>query len=200
MIAFFQKTPGKGLFYCILRCVTAEQLNGKMISCLQVFPSFFILMQDNGAGGCDCTLELAMEGKDVTLVEMQDAIAKKMVSCTRDPLIYALKENHVRILTNAKVSEVTDEGAWIQKNDQKEFPGADMIIDAFGVRPKSKMADDIFNRYGNISALVGDCEHTAQISEAVRGGYFAASSIHCLVRRTHSSSSFFIYSGSGQYF
>ncbi len=137
-----------------------------------------ILVMGGGASGCDCALELAMEGKDVTLVEMQDAVAKKMVSYTRDPLLYALKENHVNILCNTRVMEVNEKGASVDQNGEKEFLDADMIIDAFGVKPKRKDADAIFNKYGNMCAIIGDCEHTAQIGEAVRGGYFAANAIH----------------------
>lgn len=137
-----------------------------------------ILVMGGGASGCDCALELALKGKEVSLVEMQDAVGKLLTPATRDPLLMALDANHVQVMTNAKVSEVNDKGAWVLKNGEKEFLDADMIIDAFGVKPRSKMAEDIFNKYGNMCALVGDCQRTAQIGEAVRGGYFAANSIH----------------------
>ena len=136
-----------------------------------------IVVMGGGASGCDSALELAMADKEVTLVEMMDAVVKNMVSYTREPLLYALNEHNVDIRVNTRVLEVTDEGVVVEKDGVKEVLAADTVIDAFGVRPKRAEADAIFNKYGHITALIGDCEHTAQIGEAVRGGYFAANSI-----------------------
>ena len=136
-----------------------------------------ILVMGGGASGCDCALELAMEGKDVTLVEMMDDVVKAMVSYTKVPLLYALNENGVNIRVNTKVTEVTETGAWVEADGVKEFIEADMIVDAFGMKPRRNEANAIFNKYGHISSIIGDCDHTAQIGEAVRGGYFAANSI-----------------------
>ena len=53
-----------------------------------------------------------------------------------------------------------------------------MVVDAFGMKAKHDEAAAIFNKYGHITSIIGDCDHAAQIGEAVRGGYFAAFAIH----------------------
>ena len=59
-----------------------------------------------------------------------------------------------------------------------EFLEADMVIDAFGMRPNSELAEAIYQKYAPITSIIGDCNKVGQIAEAVRGGYFAAYSIH----------------------
>ena len=137
-----------------------------------------IVVAGGGASGCDCALELAMEGKDVTIVEMQDAIVKAMVSYTREPLLYELNRYHVHVALNTRIIEVTPEGVRAQCDGEEVFFPADMVIDAFGMRARSEAAGAIYQKYGHITTIIGDCDHAAQIGEAVRGGYFAAWSIH----------------------
>ncbi len=137
-----------------------------------------ILVAGGGASGCDCALELAMQGKDVTIVEMMDDVVKAMVSYTRVPLLYELDKYNVKILTNTKIVEIKEDGVLAEVDGKQEFLPADMVVDAFGMRAKRDEANAIFQKYGHNAAIIGDCDHAAQIGEAVRGGYFAAFAIH----------------------
>ena len=137
-----------------------------------------ILVAGGGASGCDCALELAMAGKDVTIVEMLDGLVKPMVSYTREPLLYELNKYNVKQMLNTKIVEIKEDGAVVDIEGKQDFIPADMIIDAFGMKAKSDEANAIFNKYGHITTLIGDCVRPAQIGEAVRGGYFAAFSLH----------------------
>ena len=137
-----------------------------------------IVVCGGGASGCDCALELAMQGKDVTIAEMLDAVVPAMVSYTREPLLYELNKYNVKIMTKTKIKEITADGVHVDTEDGEQFLPADMVIDAFGMRARRDEANAIFQKYGHIATIIGDCDHAAQIGEAVRGGYFAAWSIH----------------------
>ena len=137
-----------------------------------------IVVAGGGASGCDCALELAQAGKDVTIVEMMDEVVKGMVSYTRVPLLYELDRFGVKQMVNTKLIEVTDEGVLVEHDGKQELIEADMVVDAFGMRARSDEANAIFQKYGHITTLVGDCIKPAQIGEAVRGGYFAAYALH----------------------
>ena len=137
-----------------------------------------IIVAGAGASGCDCALELAMEGKKVTLVEMQNAIAPNMILDNRNPLTFKLEEYKVEERTSTKIKEVRKDGVVAEHDGKEEFLEADMVIDAFGMRPNSELADAIYQKYAPITSIIGDCNKVGQIAEAVRGGYFAAYSIH----------------------
>ena len=137
-----------------------------------------IVVCGGGASGCDCALELAMEGKDVTIAEMMDEVVPAMVSYTRVPLLYELDKYNVKIRTKTKIKEISANGVTVDTESGEEFLPADMVVDAFGMKAKHDEAAAIFNKYGHITSIIGDCDHAAQIGEAVRGGYFAAFAIH----------------------
>ena len=137
-----------------------------------------IVVCGGGASGCDCALELAMQGKDVTIAEMLDAVVPAMVSYTREPLLYELNKYNVKIMTKTRIKEITEEGVLVDTETGEQFLPADMVVDAFGMRAKRDEANAIFMKYGHNAAIIGDCDHAAQIGEAVRGGYFAAFAIH----------------------
>ena len=54
---------------------------------------------------------------------------------------------------------------------------ADTVIAAFGMKPNDGCVEKICNKYPTTSVM-GDCVNVTQVSEAVRGGFFAAWSIH----------------------
>lgn len=82
--------------------VTAAHVNGvegqKVVIC------------GGGLSGCDTALELAMQDKDVTIVEMLDACARDVMPINKISLDRMLAEYKVNILTSTKVVGITDEG------------------------------------------------------------------------------------------
>ena len=106
------------------------------------------------------------------------SVVPAMVSYTREPLLYELNKYNVKIMTKTKIKEITAEGVRVDTEDGEQFLPADMVVDAFGMRARRNEANAIFQKYGHITTIIGDCDHAAQIGEAVRGGYFAAWSIH----------------------
>jgi 2-enoate reductase len=132
-----------------------------------------ILIAGGGMSGCDCALELAMEGKKVTIVEMQDSIAAQALIDNRNPLMFKLRDYKVNILTNHKITEFTDKGAAVITPDgeAKELQ-ADTVITAFGMRANGVLADKICDKYPT-AAVVGDCNKVGQVANAVRAAFFA---------------------------
>lgn len=137
-----------------------------------------VVVAGGGASGCDCALDLAMKGYEVTIVEMLDRIAPKMILDNRYPLTFRLEENHVKILTGSRIQSVTEEGIFVVGPDgEKLFIEADTVISAFGTRPNNTIANRIADRYPT-AAIIGDCKKIGQVGDAVRAGFFAAYAIH----------------------
>ncbi|MCF0145964.1 MAG: FAD-dependent oxidoreductase [Eubacterium sp.] len=136
-----------------------------------------ILVAGGGMSGCDCALELAMEGKEVTIVEMLDDLCPNAILDNRNPLMFALEEHKVNILCGAKIEKFADSEVVITKDGEEKTIAYDTAIYAFGTRSSSGMIDAVCEKYPT-TAVVGDCVKIGQVAEAVRGGFFAAWSIH----------------------
>lgn len=138
-----------------------------------------IVVCGGGASGCDAALEQAMEGREVTIIEMMDELAPGMIIDNRNPLMFRLEDYKVKGLTGMTIQKIADGKVYIKDKDGKESTvEGDTIITAFGMRSLNDISEQIFEKYAPITAVVGDCVEVAQIGEAVRGGFFAAWSIH----------------------
>ena len=62
-------------------------------------------------------LGLAMDGKDVTIVEMQSELCPTALLDSRNPLMFRLRDNHVKQLTSTKIKEITDKGVVVENKD-----------------------------------------------------------------------------------
>ncbi len=140
-----------------------------------------VVIAGGGLVGCEIALDEANEGKDVTVVEALDDIMTAGGAGAPYPnrqMICDLFENRgVRVLTSAKLAEVTDEGALIEKADgTKELIPADTVISALGFRPAGNISEEI-KALGIPVCEVGDATGAATIMKAVWEGYEAANSI-----------------------
>jgi 2,4-dienoyl-CoA reductase-like NADH-dependent reductase (Old Yellow Enzyme family)/thioredoxin reductase len=137
-----------------------------------------IVIAGGGMSGCDAALELAMEGKEVTIIEMLDQLAPTALLDNRNPLMFRLDDYRVKQMTGTKIIEFVKGGVKVMSPDKKEsIVEADTVIHAFGMKANRTLADDICTKYPT-SAIIGDCNTVAQVGGAVRGGFFAAWSIH----------------------
>ena len=136
-----------------------------------------IVVAGGGVSGCECALELAMEGKDVTIVEMLPELCPTALIDNRNPLLFRLRDNHVTQLTSTTIKEITADGLKVEGPDGPAEIPADTVIASFGMKPNNALVDAICEKYPT-TAVIGDCISVGQVGEAVRGGFFAAWSIH----------------------
>lgn len=133
-----------------------------------------VVVAGGGLSGCDSALELAMEGKDVTIVEMLDEVAVNAFINNRIALLKKLAEFKVKLLTGKKILEFTKEGVVIESKDgSNQEVKADTIIASFGTRPRNTLAEAICDQYPTAKAI-GDCVSIGQVGETVRSGFFTA--------------------------
>lgn len=132
-----------------------------------------VLVAGGGPSGCDCAIELAMEGKAVTIVEMVDKLYPTGTIDNRFSVLRRVKEENISVMTGTKVVEFNEKGAVVENEDGVQELEADTIIVAMGTRPNTEIADQILAKYVN-AQKVGDCKGVGQVGEAVRDGFFAA--------------------------
>lgn len=138
-----------------------------------------ILVAGGGMSGCDAAIELAMEGKNVTIIEMLETIAPDVWNIdNRNPLLFQLKKQNVKMLTGHKIVEFTNKGAKVQTPSGEIIElDADMVIASFGMKSESDLTKKICNKYTTAAIAVGDGNKIGQIAGAVRNGFFAGWSI-----------------------
>ena len=138
-----------------------------------------IVIIGGGAIGCELGIELVNRGNQVTIIEEQEALAKKSNWLYRQGLYNYLKDTKeiptVKLETTVK--EIKKDGVLIiDKNNNEESLEADHIIIAVGMKPKTDLA---FSFYGITpeTGMAGDCVRAAQVLEATNEAYFLAANL-----------------------
>ncbi|MBQ0065237.1 MAG: FAD-dependent oxidoreductase [Firmicutes bacterium] len=137
-----------------------------------------IVICGGGASGCDGAIEMAEEmGKKVTIVEMLPEIGKDVFFINKISMMNKLVGLGVNLMPNTKVIAIDETGLTVEKDGVQEHITADTVISAFGMRPDTTLADKIKAQYHCKTRVVGDSLKLGKIGEAVREGFFAASSL-----------------------
>lgn len=133
-----------------------------------------IVVLGGGFSGCEMALELAQEGKQVTLVEMTDKLAAKANPENGTALRLLLNQYKVVQRLKTKVVSFADDGVVVETNDSRqETIPADTAIVAFGTRPLSAAAQAIKDRYPQ-AVIVGDCTgEVGLVGDAIHDAYEA---------------------------
>ncbi|RHV37906.1 FAD-dependent oxidoreductase [Ruminococcus sp. OM05-10BH] len=138
-----------------------------------------IVVCGGGASGLDGALEMASEmGKKVTVVEMLPQCGKDVFFINQITLFRKLAESNVTLMTSTKVIAMDDKGLTVECEDgtQKHLE-ADTIVSAFGMRPDLTVIDKIKEKYHIKTRVIGDSSRLGKIGEAVRDGFYAATSL-----------------------
>ncbi len=131
-----------------------------------------VVVAGGGMSGCDAALELAMEGKQVTLVEMLDGVAKEVNHFTKMAINNILPEHGIKILTSHKVKEFRPDGVLIQAPEGVDMLiETDAVITSFGMNSKKEEAESIQNKYYDVR-VIGDSAKPGRVGDAIRAAYF----------------------------
>lgn len=131
-----------------------------------------VVVIGGGLAGCEEGLHLAWEGRDVTIVEMRDGLAKDAPYIHWRHLLTKVSEA-TRSYCCAKVLSIQENGVEIQDAEgQKRFLEADTVLIAAGMRNTSQRFDG-WQELADEVVVVGDCRRASKILEAMRTGYCA---------------------------
>jgi 2,4-dienoyl-CoA reductase-like NADH-dependent reductase (Old Yellow Enzyme family)/thioredoxin reductase len=131
-----------------------------------------VLIVGGGSTGSETALQLAKDGKTVTVVDMLD-YATLAADWPRG-LAYLLEDYGVRFLTETKVEKVTDKGAVVvDKGWNHSEIVAETVILSLGFQPRTRTVD-LFSGLKADVYVVGDCRKTLGIKEAIHDGFNVA--------------------------
>jgi 2-enoate reductase len=130
-----------------------------------------VVIIGGGMIGCETAIWLAQQGKQVTLVEMLPALMGDFLSVplmNRMMLTDLLALNKVKVLTGARIQEITDEGIIVDGESNKIK--ADTVVIAAGLKPDDRLYQALDGKVSRLY-MVGDCRQPRNIMGAVWDGF-----------------------------
>jgi len=129
-----------------------------------------------GMVGTEAAAQLSLQLKMVTVVEMLPSLATDMFINNRDDLLKLLEEQHVGVITNAKVTAVCEQGVLYEKNGEIKLLPCETVVLATGTRSLNNLAQELEDYPGTVQ-VVGDAVAPRKALEAIREGFVAGLSI-----------------------
>ena len=127
-----------------------------------------VVVCGGGLSGTESALQLAMDGKDVTVVDMLpvDQFARDHSPAPRGMLLQLLEKYNVKLIGGVRVSEINDMGVVIKREDGTEdtLP-CDDVVAAFGMRKNDTLFRQMQEIIPDVYAI-GDCNEVKNIKNA----------------------------------
>lgn len=133
-----------------------------------------VAVMGGGLVGCETALFLAETGRDVTIIEMQDAVAPDANWMHRVAMLQSFAETpSLHIRTGLRCTAVTAQGVEIQdKEGNTVVIPAESKVYAFGQR--AVPVSDLMTLDVPVIRVIGDCHQVGKTNGAIFDGYHAA--------------------------
>lgn len=148
------------------------------IDCGRVPVGQKVIVVGGGLTGAESAVDLAIKGKDVTLLEMQgpEALLNGASLINRFSLQSLLMKHGVKVITNTKLEEITDKGIRTinSKFQWKEYE-ADTVSLALGMIPRKEKIEELRHLIADTEVfIIGDCKQIGNVYSAVHAGFDTA--------------------------
>ncbi|MDS0524198.1 FAD-dependent oxidoreductase [Clostridium sp. SHJSY1] len=140
-----------------------------------------VVVVGGGLTGAESAYALAKEGKDVTLIEMQgaEALLNGASLIVKFSLQSLLQKHNVKIVTNTKLEEITDEGVkTINTKLQWKTYEADTVVLALGMRSRKDKVNELREMLPQMQThIIGDCNKIGSVYTASHAGFDVAAEL-----------------------
>jgi 2,4-dienoyl-CoA reductase (NADPH2) len=129
-----------------------------------------------GLVGCELAEFLAERGREVTVLEESDTLAREMALPRRWRVLEDLRREGVELVKNARISEIGAKSVFYHADGQEREAPAETVILATGLHAN----DAEVARYQGLAERVevlGDCSGVSYIEGAIHDGFRAGASI-----------------------
>jgi 2,4-dienoyl-CoA reductase-like NADH-dependent reductase (Old Yellow Enzyme family)/thioredoxin reductase len=131
-----------------------------------------VVIIGGGLVGCEEGLNLAHNGRDVTILEMLDKAAPEAPYLHWLGLMKEL-EKCTKLETSTRVTGITDAGVVAVNEKGEQLYEADTVLLAVGLKPRTELVESLrFTAPDFI--VIGDCQQPATVMEAIHMGYLSA--------------------------
>ncbi len=137
-----------------------------------------VVIIGGGQVGCETALHLAEQGRDVTVLEMQEKILTDASASYRNRLTRNMGyHDNLKTVTGGRCTGITPEGvSYVDAEGQAQLLSADSVVMAAGMRPRQADAAALYDPSYRLYPI-GDCDKAANVQKAVRAAFSTAISI-----------------------
>ena len=132
-----------------------------------------VVVLGGGLAGCECAIHLAREGKQVALVEMQDALAPDANVRHRPLMLAEVARLGIDVRTGHKALSVGPEGVTCETPEGQVLVEGATVICALGQKSNTAAVEELADAAPFVR-VIGDAGHVATITQAIYQGYHAA--------------------------
>ena len=132
-----------------------------------------VVIIGGGMIGCETALVLAKEGKNVTIIEMRNALAVDLNLVTRIHLLDLLEQHNVDVQTNTVFKEISAEGnVKVVTDGVEKVITADTVLVSIGLTPRKDIAEKFSGLVPEIRSI-GDCVKAQRVMQAISTAFEA---------------------------
>ncbi|GIO43845.1 oxidoreductase [Paenibacillus apis] len=136
-----------------------------------------VVLVGGGSTGCELGIELARHGKQVTIMEAGDLLAKNGNILYRVGLRQAMdKQETLRTKLNVKIVEISADGVIYEEAGERKQISADTVILSTGMRTTPALIDSFYGIVPD-TFVIGDANKPRNVMDATREGYFIAKNL-----------------------
>ncbi len=136
-----------------------------------------VVVVGGGMTGAETAVFLAVQGCDVTMIEMAPDIITDAVAQPRACLLEHLKKYNVKVHTHTKLTKVGTDSVFAEEyGESVEFKHIDMVVNAMGVRSNNPLQAEL-EGCGCKVVVVGDASSTKNGYKNIREGFDAGNAI-----------------------
>ncbi|MGA2958116.1 MAG: FAD-dependent oxidoreductase [Thermodesulfobacteriota bacterium] len=129
-----------------------------------------VLVLGGGGIGAEVADHLSEMGKEVTLVEMREAIALDLIVHLQHFLNKRLREKGVRILTSTKAVRFEKQDLWVEDpQGTRKLPVFDSVVISLGSKANDELVQALKGKVSEVY-VVGDASKPREVMEAVLEG------------------------------
>lgn len=129
-----------------------------------------IVVVGGGEMGAEVADLLAEGNKTVTILASSEDIALEVNSMLRPTLMSRLAFNGVRIITEARVKEITEDRVICERYGREEtITGLDAVVLAVGVKPLTGLVEEIKGKVAELH-IIGDAKEQRKALDAIAEG------------------------------
>ena len=138
-----------------------------------------VLIAGGGVVGCETALYLAGQGKNVTVVEMQDELAGDAPPDPKAHLVEEIEKKRITVLNNFKLKRVLKDrvNAELLREDlltkfglERTVKGIDTTVIALGSKPNTDLIKGLEDA-GIQYFCIGDCDRPRKALDAIHEGF-----------------------------
>ncbi len=133
-----------------------------------------VVVVGGGQVGCETGLHLAMLGREVTVIEMQEKLAPDASPFYRQGLLQQMEANeNLRYILKARCIGIGDGVTYTDADGKEQKLEAGSVVIAVGMKPKLDETMALYDA-GDRFFMVGDCSVPGNVQKAMRTAFSAS--------------------------